>query len=205
MTEHALNNVRVNEKFSGKFFFNDDRKVMLVNYQCRQKKNVHLMSTMHVSLAVYTTEKKKPLAIHFYNHKKVGLDVFDQMFRLYTTHAAIRRWPMAVWTNILDMACLNSWILFKKATGSRNNRCAFILQLFEELTSAYVSNNKKCKLNEPEEDYQRPSGKRLKCVSKQFKNNTVTICQCCRKPARRKCGTGNSKLTECKECISQES
>ena len=73
---------------------------------------------MHDFLATDTTENKKPLVIHFYNHNQVGVDIFDQMVRLYTTHAATRRWPMAVWTNILDMAGLNSWILFRKATGS---------------------------------------------------------------------------------------
>ena len=62
-----------NEKFSSKFFFNDDKKCMVVNYQCKQKKNVHLMSTMHDSPATDTTEKKKPLGIHFYNHNIVGV------------------------------------------------------------------------------------------------------------------------------------
>ena len=177
---------------------------MLVNYLCKQKKNVHLMATMHDSSATDSTEKKKPLVIHFHNQNKVGVDVFDQMVRLYTAHAATRRWPMAVWTNILDMAGLNSWILFRKATDSRISRGGFILQLSEELTSAYVSNNKKRKLNDPDEDYQRPSGKRRKCAGKQCKNNTVTICQRCRKPTCGKCGTGDWKLTENKKCISQE-
>ena len=77
-----------NEKFSSKIFFNDDKKGMLVNYQCKQKKNVHFMSTMHDSPAKDTTKKKKPLAIHFYNRNKFGVDLFDQMVRLCTTHAA---------------------------------------------------------------------------------------------------------------------
>ena len=132
------------------------------------------------------------------------MDVFDQMVRLYTTHAATRRWPMAVWTNILDMAGLSSCILFRKASGSRISRHILILRLSDELTSAYVSNNKKSKLNDPEEDYQRPSGKRRKCAGKQCKNNTVTICQSCRKPTCEICGTGDWKLTEYKECISQK-
>ena len=33
--------------------------VMLVNYQYKQKKNIHLMSTMHDSPATDTTEKNK--------------------------------------------------------------------------------------------------------------------------------------------------
>ena len=158
---------------------------------------------MHDSPGTDSTEKKKPVVIHFYNKNKVGIDVFDQMTRLCTTHAETRRWPMAVWTNILDMTGLNFWILFRKASGSRINRRAFILQLFEELRSAYASNNTKRKVNDPKEDYQRPSGKRQKSVGKLCKNNIVTICQGCRKRTCGNCGTGDWKLTECKECISQ--
>ena len=66
-----------NKKFSSKFFFNDDKKCMLVNYQSKQKKTVHLVSTMYDSPATDTTEKKKPLAIHLCNLNKVNVDVFD--------------------------------------------------------------------------------------------------------------------------------
>ena len=177
---------------------------MLVNYQSKQKKIDHLMSTMHDSPATDTTEKKKPLVIHFYNHNKVGVDVFNGMVKFYITHATPRRWPMAMSTNILDMGGRNFCILFRKATSCRISRCAFILQLSEELTSAYVSNNEMHKLNDLVEDHQRPSKKRRKCAGKQCKNNTVTICQRCQKPICRKCGTGDWKLTECKECISHE-
>ena len=170
----------------------------------KQKKTVHLVSTMHDFPAKYTTEKKKPLVIHFYDHDKVDVDVFDQMVRLYTTHAASRRWPMPEWMSILDIAEVNSWILFRKATGNQISCRAFILQLYEELTSAYASNNKKRKLNDPVEDYRRPFGKRRKCSEKQCKNNTETICQRCQKPSCGKCGTADWKLPECKECISQK-
>ena len=77
------------------------------------------------------------------------------MVRLYTTHAATRKRPMAVWTKILNMAGRNLWILFRKASESRISRRTFILQLFEELRSAYASNNKKRKVTDSEEDYQK--------------------------------------------------
>ena len=63
---------------------------MLVNYQCKQKKNVNLLSAMHNSPGTDAIEKK-PLVVQFYNQNKVGVDVFDQMARKYTTHAATRR------------------------------------------------------------------------------------------------------------------
>ena len=50
-----------NEEFSSKLFFSDDKKCMLINYQCKQNKNVHLMRTMHDSPVTDTTEKKKQL------------------------------------------------------------------------------------------------------------------------------------------------
>ena len=51
---------------------------------------------MHDSPVTDSTEKKKPLVIHFYNHNKVGVDVFDQMGRQHTTHASTIRWPFGL-------------------------------------------------------------------------------------------------------------
>ena len=81
------------EKFSSRFFYNFPKNCMLVNYQkiIKQKKNVNLLSTMHNSPGTDATKKKKPLVLQFYNQNKVGVDVFDQMARKYTTHGATRR------------------------------------------------------------------------------------------------------------------
>ena len=77
------------EKFSNRFFYNSPKNCMLVNYHCKQKKNVNLLSTMPSSPGTDATENKKPLVVHFYNQNKVGVYVFDQMARKYSTHAAI--------------------------------------------------------------------------------------------------------------------
>ena len=60
--------------------------------------------------------------ILFYNANKVGVDCFDRMARLYTTRSASRRWPVAVWGNILDIAAINSYVLYKKVTNERITR-----------------------------------------------------------------------------------
>ena len=69
--------IRDKEKLSGNFFYNSQKNCMLVNYQCKQNKNVNLLSTMHNSPGTNATEKKKPLVVQFYNQNKVSLDVFD--------------------------------------------------------------------------------------------------------------------------------
>ena len=100
-----------------------------------------LLSTVHNSPSVDDSAKNKPDVILFYNKNKVGVDVVDQMVREYSTHSASRRWSVAVWCNILNIATLNAWILCKKATGKTISRKNFILQLIEELRAQYVRRN----------------------------------------------------------------
>ena len=78
-----------------------------------------------------TTAAKKPCVIGFYNENKVGVDCFDQMARLYSTRSASRRWPLAVWGNILDIAAINACAIFIKSTGTQISRRDFILELIE--------------------------------------------------------------------------
>ena len=85
-----------NDMYGSKFYYNEQNECLFVNYQCKKKKNVNLLSTMHNAPSTDNTEKKKTLVIHFYNKNKVGVDVFDQMVRQYTTHSASKRWPLAV-------------------------------------------------------------------------------------------------------------
>ena len=115
--------------------------VCFVNYQCKIKKSVCLLSTIQNSPSVDDSAKNKPDVILFYNKNKVGVDVVDQMIRKYSTHSASRRWPVAVWCNILNIAALNAWILYKKATGKTISRKNFILQRIEELRAQYVRRN----------------------------------------------------------------
>ena len=53
---------------------------------------------------------------------KCGVDLLDSMARMHSTKSPMRRWPMAVWCNILDLAGVNAWILFSKETGRKISR-----------------------------------------------------------------------------------
>ena len=103
-----------NELHKGSFFFNDGKEILFVNYQCKKKKSVNLISTMLNAPSIDQSKKKKPCVIHFYNKNKVGVDVVGQMLQQYSTHTASRRRPFAEWTNILDIAALNLWVIYKK-------------------------------------------------------------------------------------------
>ena len=156
---------------------------------------------MHDAASKDETEKKKPLVIHFYNENKGEVDVFDLMARKYTAHISRRRWPLAVWTNILDIAALNSCIVYKKASGQKITRHNFILQLIVGLRKAYAAQKVTQENTVEQASVQRPSGKRLKCADKKRNNNTVSICQHCRKPTGGKCDNYDWKFTDCKKFL----
>ena len=63
----------------------------LTVYQCKQNKNVCILSTLHTSVVVDTTTKKKSEAVTFYNKTKSGVDIADQMARSYTVKASTGR------------------------------------------------------------------------------------------------------------------
>ena len=110
-------------KYSSNFYWHDPTNFLFVKYQAKEKKSVCLLSSMHNSTNVDTSnEKKKPEMILFYNANKVEVDCFDQMARLYIIRSASRRWPVAVWGNILDIAAINSYVLHKRVTSNRITR-----------------------------------------------------------------------------------
>ena len=120
--------------YSTKFYWHDPSNFLFVKYQAKEKKSVCLLSSMQDSTDVDTSnEKKKPELILFYNANKVGVDCFNQMACLCTTRSASRRWPVAVWGNILDIAAINSYVLYKRVTSNRITRRQFILMLVENL------------------------------------------------------------------------
>lgn len=197
-----IKEVRRNEKYSSQFYWENDIGCLLVNYQCKEKKNVCLISTMHDAPRVdNTNEKKKPHVIMFYNRNKVGVDAIDQMARLYSTHSATRRWPLAVWTNILDLAAINAWTVYKKVTGRTISRKRFILQLCEDLRKHHVSS--KITAVQSIASPTTASRKRRKCRGRNCKNATVTICRSCEKPTCGKCCAKEDRVIHviCKDCV----
>lgn len=139
------------------------------------------------------------MAIHFYNENKVGVDSVDQMARMYSTHSASRRWPLAVWANILDLTCINAWIIFKEATQQPISRRNFLLQLIEELRGLET-----LKQVQPLSVEFEPSKKRRKCQQVNCRNCTSTICRQCKKMTCGNCSNGEKlTLVMCNICNDQ--
>lgn len=162
------------------FFECDD--LHLTRYQAKTKKVVHILSSQHRGAVRELEGKKKPDTVLFYNANKFGVDILDSMCRHLSTKSGCRRWPLAVFYNILDLAAVNAWILYRKQTGSRISRRNFILELSKELRKDHTAPQRP---DDPPVVLQQ----RVTCAIHVNcdKNRTVNLCRVCDKPVCGKC------------------
>jgi hypothetical protein len=172
-------------------FYQTD-SINMVKYQAKTKKTVVVLSTLHKGSVRQQDGKKKPDSVLYYNANKCGVDMLDAMCRQMSTKAGTRRWPLAVFFNILDMGGINSWIIFKKNTGINMSRRNFIRQLAEQLTGYSHESTQPTEMNEKLD-------KRVRCEVRSScrRNLTSTLCISCKRPV---CGMCLQKL--CCDCSS---
>ena len=115
------------------FAYHDDATI--ASYCPKKGKVVTLMSSLHSKGEVDENNlKKKPAMILEYNATKGGVDNADKMLRTYSTKRMTRRWPVAVFSNMVDISALDAfivWILLNPDWNStrRHKRRLFLHQL----------------------------------------------------------------------------
>ena len=80
-------------------------------------------------LTIYKSKPNKRVAVLSSKHK-------------FTVKSSSRRWPLQIFFNILDLAAINAWILYKEATGIQIQRKQFLFQLAEQLSTDYRDTEK---------------------------------------------------------------
>ena len=109
----------------------------MCSYKAKKAKNVYLLSSMHnVERVEEKDPKRYPEVISFYNETKGGADTADEMLRGYSTKAASRRWPLAAFFNLLDIVCLDAYVICKDVGIKNISQRCFLLQLGEALRDA---------------------------------------------------------------------
>ena len=132
------------------FRYDGQTAITLTSYQCKAAKDVAVLSSLHPDILVSSDEnpKKNPDSVLYYNKTKVGVDLYNQMTRLYSVKAASRRWPVHVFYNVVDMALINNWILYKLVCQSSISRREFIQRVAEELTGSAPTVSRKRRVEE---------------------------------------------------------
>ncbi|XP_036067671.1 piggyBac transposable element-derived protein 4-like [Oryzias melastigma] len=193
-------NTKEREEFSTQLFTSGS--ALLTIYAAKKKKNVCLLSTLHTKVEVEADLRQKPNVVTDYNYLKCGVDVLDQKLRAYTVRTGTRRWPVAVFYNILDIAASNAHVLYKACTGSKESRRKFQHKLAIELRNRHmqeVAQEKERK--EALREMRRVSeGKTTTCQVQQSckRNRSTEKCAICHKYTCRKCRKGSPFV--CKNC-----
>lgn len=112
--------------------------ITMCSYVPKRNKAVVLLSTSHYHQDIKDDDKKKPLMILDYNHTKGGTDLMDHMLGEYTCHRKTNRWPLAFFYNILDVAALASFIIYKENKGGRLCRRKTLKELALKLCNKQI-------------------------------------------------------------------
>lgn len=101
--------------------------------QWKDRRVVNMMSTIHTANMTVTAKRRekrgntwaqisvpKPLLIHDYNAGMLGVDKSDQMIGYYNVLMRSVRWWKTLFFHCIDIACVNSFILFQAHRASRS-------------------------------------------------------------------------------------
>lgn len=179
-------------------------KIMVLKW--KDKKDVALLSTIHNN-EFKTTDKldkdgniiKKPIVVIDYNDTMGGVDRMDQRIHDYAiTRKRGKKYYKKIFFHLLDVCIFNSFILYQKNGGKRDN-LDYRMCLVERLVESYNSGMSSSKRGRPSAT---PSPLRLTerhfpkiCPATEKKKNASRMCVVCSKNKKRK-----ESRYECQDC-----
>lgn len=110
--------------------FGFQRDITIVSYVPKRNKAVILLSTTHHENSISNAPHKKPKMILDYNATKGGVDTTDKLASTYTCKRGTRRWPVALFYNILDLAAINAYVLYIHVNPDYNTKKLYKRRLF---------------------------------------------------------------------------
>ena len=129
--------------YTSRFFFNE--KMTIVQYVSKKYKMVSVLSTLHHSENVLDNHPKKiPEIIDYYNSTKAGVDTIDQLVGSYSCKRQTNRWPIALFSNLIDLSALNGFVIYKEINpqwnaSKRSKRRLYLEALGLELVNDHMA------------------------------------------------------------------
>ncbi|KAJ4449518.1 hypothetical protein ANN_00918 [Periplaneta americana] len=115
-----------------------DQEKTLVSYKTKPNNVVLLLSTTHDTASINPTSKK-PDIIEFYNSRKGAVDTLDQMCNQITCSRKTRRWPLCVFYGMVNIALVNSYVIYAHNKISNKEKPLTRRQFGKELHSALTN------------------------------------------------------------------
>ncbi|XP_050310635.1 uncharacterized protein LOC126746418 [Anthonomus grandis grandis] len=188
----------------------------LVSYKPKNNKIVNLLSTMHKNGTV-NINTKKPEMIMSYNSTKGAVDTFDQMCQNMCANRKTKRWPMCIFYNMINIACINAYVIYSHNIFAQGGkplpRQQFMMELHKKRTESHqTSRLENTKLNRelkkiisgvlkkedaPEFVTENQKGPRKYCsvCPITIKRMTTTYCPKCKKPI-----CEEHQIKQCQNC-----
>lgn len=203
----------------GTSMFCFDGPLTLLSYKPKANKVVFLLSTSEEEVNINPVTKK-PNMVEFYNRTKGGVDTLDQMCSVMTCSRKTRRWPQCIFYGILNIAFVNSYVIYCANMFSENkeplSRRKFMKELHNSLTKEWMEKRLQKKsiptslrevitnilepnaANQPETSSGQPANKKRKiCAFCPSSKRRMSKTQCA------KCGKticGEHKVEACHSC-----
>lgn len=120
--------------------FGFQKNTVFVSYVPKKNKSVVLVSTLHDTGEIDTSsgEKLLPEIISFYNSTKGGVDVVDKLSAQYSVARDTNRWPLVLFFTLLNVAGINSFVIYSLNSGKENKRRMFLKNLAHELVKPQI-------------------------------------------------------------------
>lgn len=188
------------ERYSSTFAFTDD--ATLVSYIPKKNKCVVLQSTLHKDEKIDQSLQRKPEIINDYNKTKGAVDTLDKMVATYTTKRKTNRWPVVVFSNILDISAYNAFVLYCKINKSWKKDCSYQRRIFlENLGEKLIKKHMETREHLPRGKAAKEIVQSTKKISKEIASSSVDLevdkkrgrCHLCEK-------TDNKSTFKCATC-----
>ena len=123
--------------------FGFTKDLTLVSYVPKKNKSVVLLSSLHHDSA-NCSDSGKPEIIEFYDKTKGAVDMLDQPCARYTVQRATRRWAMAMFYGMINIAAVNALVIYthnmrKDQPEKKLKRKEFLLRISHDLVTPFVT------------------------------------------------------------------
>ncbi|XP_066139156.1 piggyBac transposable element-derived protein 4-like [Euwallacea fornicatus] len=144
-TEIPKEMLDITDRYPNTSMFCHDQMKTMVSYMPKRKKIVLLLSTLHEGVEISSIGK--PAIIMNYNETKGGVDTFDQMCSNMNSGRKTRRWPMVIFYDMINIACINSYIIYCSNLVKLNKKPLSRYQYMIELSRCLAETWLKERLN----------------------------------------------------------
>ncbi|KAJ8888997.1 hypothetical protein PR048_008491 [Dryococelus australis] len=170
-----------------------NNKITLTVYQGKKNKKVLTLSTLHPNIPIGNDQSIFQKQCHFIIQPSIE-------------SISIKTLASTGFYNILDLAGINAWVLFKQITGERISGRIFLQMISVELRTASAQSrqsrpNMRCPSSQATEQESEPAAKcqHRQCQVRKCKNKTFDLCNKCHMSV---CGKRVEKVLQCcSECF----